>query len=74
MLAGAKRHYLEPWSYLRGVLTALAESPEDLMPLLPDVWLESHPEAKLEYRKREKEQAQAAKRRRRDRRRKARQG
>lgn len=73
VLASAKRHYVEPWSYLRDVLTALAESPADLTPLLPDVWLQSHPEAKLEYRKRESEQAQATKRQRRDRRRKARQ-
>lgn len=71
LLASAKRHYLEPWSYLRDVLSALAEAPADLTPLLPDVWLERHPEARLEYRKRENEQALAAKRRRRDRRRKS---
>ena len=55
----------EPWSYLRDVLTRLAESSEDLTPLLPDEWLKAHPEAKLEYRKRESEQAQATKRARR---------
>lgn len=71
LLASAKRHYLEPWSYLRDVLSALAEAPEDLTRLLPDVWLTTHPEARLEYRKRENEQALAAKRRRRDRRRKS---
>ena len=70
VLASAKRHYVEPWSYLRDVLSALAEAPQDLTPLLPDVWLAAHPAARLEYRKRENEQALAAKRRRRDRRRK----
>ena len=65
VLASAKRHYVEPWSYLHDVLTALAESPADLTPLLPDVWLQAHPEGRLEYRKRESEQAQAARRQRR---------
>ena len=70
VLASAKRHYVEPWSYLRDVLTELARSPADLTPLLPDAWLQAHPEGKLEYRKRENEQAQAAKRQRRARRKK----
>ena len=71
VLASAKRHYVEPWSYLRDVLNQLAESPTDLTPLLPDEWLKAHPEARLEYRKRESEQAQAAKRHRRERRHKS---
>ena len=66
----AKHHYVEPWSYLRDALTDLARSPEDLTPLLPDAWLQSHPESRLEYRKRENEQAQAARRQRRARRKK----
>jgi transposase len=69
VLASAKRHYVEPWSYLRDVLNRLAESPDDLTPLLPDEWLQSHPDKRLEYRKRESEQARAAKRQRRNRRR-----
>lgn len=68
VLASAKRHYVEPWSYLRDVLGILAEEPSDLTPLLPDVWLQAHPDKRLEYRKRESEQAQSAKRHRRTRR------
>jgi transposase len=44
ILAGAKRHRLEPWAYLRDVLLRLSAGQEDLEPLLPDRWAASHPE------------------------------
>ncbi len=50
VLAGAKRHYLEPWAYLRDVLLRLSAGDEDLAALLPDRWAASHPEHVLEHR------------------------
>lgn len=44
ILAGAKRHRLEPWAYLRDVLLRLSAGETDLEPLLPDRWAASHPE------------------------------
>ena len=38
ILAGAKRHHLEPWAYLRDVLLRLSAGETDLEPLLPDRW------------------------------------
>ena len=55
LVASAKANEVEPWAYLRDVLTRLAtisSSPEsasptvaDLHALLPDIWLTTHPEA-----------------------------
>ncbi|MGE5756251.1 MAG: IS66 family transposase [Planctomycetaceae bacterium] len=50
ILAGAKRHRLEPWAYLRDVLLRLSAGETDLEPLLPDLWAASHPEHVLQYR------------------------
>jgi transposase len=50
VLASAKRHYLEPWAYLRDVLLHLCVGEEDLAALLPDRWALSHPEHVLEHR------------------------
>ena len=50
ILAGAKRHRLEPWAYLRDVLLHLSVGETDLEPLLPDRWGASHPEHVLEHR------------------------
>jgi transposase len=50
ILAGAKRHRLEPWAYLRDVLLRLSAGQEDLEPLLPDRWAASHPEHVLQHR------------------------
>jgi transposase len=50
ILAGAKRHRLEPWAYLRDVLLRLSAGQTDLEPLLPDPWAASHPEHVLQYR------------------------
>jgi transposase len=50
ILAGAKRHRLEPWAYLRDVLLRLCAGETDLASLLPDRWAASHPEHVLQHR------------------------
>jgi transposase len=46
LIASAKRHELEPFAYLRDVLSRIGESPADLLnKLLPDNWLQQHPAA-----------------------------
>jgi transposase len=50
ILAGAKRHRLEPWAYLQDVLLHLSAGETDLEPLLPDRWGASHPEHVLQHR------------------------
>jgi len=50
ILAGAKRHRLEPWAYLRDVILRLCAGGTELESLLPDRWAASHPECVLEYR------------------------
>jgi hypothetical protein len=50
ILAGAKRHRLEPWAYLRDVLLRLSAGEPDLEALLPDRWAAAHPEHVLAHR------------------------
>jgi transposase len=50
ILAGAKRHCLEPWAYVRDVLLRLSAGEMDLEALLPDRWGASHPEHVLQHR------------------------
>jgi transposase len=50
ILAGAKRHRLEPWAYLRDVLLRLSAGDTNLEALLPDRWGAIHPEHVLEHR------------------------
>ena len=52
ILAGAKRHRLEPWAYLRDVIMQLSvdASPESLARPLPDRWAQAHPEHVLSHR------------------------
>src|SRR5947209_6338171 len=50
ILAGAKRHHLEPWAYLRDVLLHLSAGETDLESLLPDRWASIHPEHVLRHR------------------------
>jgi hypothetical protein len=50
ILAGAKRHRLEPWAYVRDVLLRLSGGETDLESLLPDRWAASHPEHVLKHR------------------------
>jgi hypothetical protein len=52
IIAGAKRHRLEPWAYLHDVILQLSvnASPELLIGLLPDRWVLAHPEYILSHR------------------------
>jgi transposase len=52
IIAGAKRHRLEPWAYLHDVILQLSvdASPESLARLLPDHWASAHPEHVLDHR------------------------
>src|SRR5262249_4218001 len=75
VLAGAKRHGIEPFAYVRQLLIALSSPDVDLRSLLPDVWIAAHPEHFLQYRSDEAEAAaRARKRRRAERRAKSRSG
>jgi hypothetical protein len=52
ILAGAKRHRLESWAYLRDVILQVSvdPSPEFFKPLLPERWALAHPEHVLSHR------------------------
>ena len=50
ILAGAKRHRLEPWAYVKDVLLRMSAGEADLEALLPDRWSASHPEHVLKHR------------------------
>jgi len=52
IIAGAKRHRLEPWAYLQDVILQLSvdTSPVMLARLLPDRWALEHPEHILNHR------------------------
>jgi transposase len=69
ILAGAKRHRLEPWAYLRDVLLRLSAGETELESLLPDRWAASHPEQVLEHRLDESRRKAARQKARRERRR-----
>jgi hypothetical protein len=68
ILAGAKRHRIEPWAYVRDLLMTLSSDAVDLGSLLPDAWIAARPEHLLTYRHDEAEAAATARRRRRARR------
>jgi hypothetical protein len=69
ILAGAKRHHLEPWAYVRDVLLRLSAGETDLESLLPDRWAASHPEYVLPHRLDESRRRAARKKATRERRR-----
>ena len=69
ILAGAKRHRIQPLAHVRALLIALSSGDVDLESLLPDVWIKVHPEHFLKYRRDEAEAGAIARRRRRARRR-----
>jgi hypothetical protein len=69
ILAGAKRHHLEPWAYLRDVLLHLSVGEADLESLLPDRWAARHPEHVLKHRLDESRRKAARKKERRQQRR-----
>jgi transposase len=50
ILAGAKRHRLEPWVYVREVIQRLCAGETDLEAMLPDRWAAAHPEHVLPHR------------------------
>ena len=58
VIAGAKRHRLEPWAYLHDVILQLSvdASPEPLARLLPERWALAHPEHILSHRLEESRQ------------------
>jgi transposase len=65
ILAGAKRHQIEPFAYVRDLLIAMSSDQVDWNSLLPDVWIAAHPEHVLKYRRQEAEAAAKSRRRRR---------
>ncbi len=69
ILAGAKRHRIEPWAYLREILLRLHAEDPHLDKMLPDRWAAEHPEMVLTYRLEESRQKAARQRDRRHRRR-----
>jgi len=69
ILAGAKRHRIEPWAYLREILLRLHAEDPRLDEMLPDRWAAEHPEMVLTYRLEESRQKAARQRDRRRRRR-----
>jgi transposase len=50
IMAGAKRHCIDPWAYIRDVLLRLHADDQRLEELLPDRWAATHPEAILNHR------------------------
>jgi hypothetical protein len=69
ILAGAKRHRIEPWTYLRELLLRLHADDSRLDEMLPDRWAANHPESILTHRLEESRQKAARQRERRQRRR-----
>ncbi len=61
VLAGAKRHRIEPWAYLRELLLRLDDDDSRLDEMLPDKWAANHPESVLTYRLEETRRKAAAK-------------
>ena len=69
ILAGAKRHRIEPWGYVRELLMRLHADDARLEEMLPDHWATAHPESVLTHRLNESRAKATAKRERRQRRR-----
>jgi hypothetical protein len=73
LVATCKRLRIDPFAYLRDVFTRLPSTREHELPqLLPDRWIEEHPQHRLAHREREAAQANQRRRDRRARRRKLR--
>jgi hypothetical protein len=60
ILAGAKRHRIEPWTYLCELLLRLHGDDSRLDEMLPDKWAANHPESVLTYRLEESRRKAAA--------------
>ncbi|MGA9671744.1 MAG: IS66 family transposase [Terracidiphilus sp.] len=69
ILAGAKRHRIEPWAYVRELLMRLHADDKCHEDMLPDHWAAQHPESVLTYRLEESRNKAAITRDRRSRRR-----
>ena len=69
ILAGAKRHRIESWAYVRELLVRLNADDSRLAELLPDRWAAAHPQFVLAHRLEESRIKATAKRDRRRRRR-----
>ena len=69
ILAGAKRHRIEPWAYVRELLMRLHADDIRLEEMLPDRWAAAHPAAVLTHRLEESRTKAATQRDRRQRRR-----
>ena len=69
ILAGAKRHRIEPWAYVRELLVRLQADDAQLEEMLPDHWATANPQFILAHRLEESRTKAAAKRDRRRRRR-----
>lgn len=69
ILAGAKRHRLEPWAYVRELLLRCHADDSRLEEMLPDRWAATHPEFVLTHRLEESRAKAAVKRDHRSRRR-----
>jgi hypothetical protein len=69
ILAGAKRHRLQPWTYVRELLLRMHADDNRLEEMLPDRWAAQHPEAVLVHRLEESRDKAARKREQRRRRR-----
>lgn len=75
LVATCKRLRIDPFAYLRDVFTRLPEIATDkpLEDLLPDRWIDGHPESRLVHRDKQASQAKERRRQRRTRRREVRQ-
>jgi hypothetical protein len=69
ILAGARRHRIEPFTYVSALLMALSSNEVGLELLLPEAWIAAHPGHFQTYRRDGAEAAAIARRRRRERRR-----
>jgi transposase len=69
ILAGAKRHRIEPWTYVRELLMRLHAADSRLEEMLPDRWAAQHPETVLTHRLEESRRKAAIQQDRRSRRR-----
>ena len=66
LMMSCKRHGIDPHAYLVDVMRRIKNAtPDELESLLPDRWLQEHPEARLEQRARESHAAAHRKRARR---------
>lgn len=71
LVATCKRLRVDPFAYMRDVFTRLPQTTDDqqLQELLPDRWIERHPEHRLAHREKQAEQAKERRQQRRARRR-----